>query len=101
MDTKPPRSLKRAPAGIVDRCLHLESMSKTGLPSRAECVMLNKGQHVVDAVKVLDDVPGRRKRHQNKKIAMLRRLSISNAGSRVRKAKTKAKAASHMVGVVR
>ena len=78
MDTKPPRSLRRlirALIGIVDRCLHLESMAKTELPSRVEVT-----NEVMSGLE-------RMKRHHNK-IAMLRRLSM-------------AKAASHIVGVVR
>ena len=66
----------------------LETMAQTGRPSRAEvtdaamsgraeCVMLNKGPHVVEAVRFLDDVLRRMQRHQKKKRAMLRKLSIS------------------------
>jgi pyruvate kinase len=29
----------------------LETLAKTGIPSRAECVMLKKGEHIVDAVR--------------------------------------------------
>ena len=73
----------------------LENMAKTGMPSRAEvtdaamsgraeCVMLNKGPYIVDAVKFLEDVLERMKRHQRKKASMLRRLSISDAKPRTR-----------------
>jgi pyruvate kinase len=66
----------------------LETMSKKGIPSRAEitdaamaeraeCVMLNKGPHIVEAVRVLDDIVGRMKSHQNKKSSKLRALRIS------------------------
>jgi pyruvate kinase len=69
----------------------LEGLAKTGMPtraevtdaamaSRAECVMLNKGPHIVAAVSFLDDVLERMKRHQRKKNSMLRRLSISDLG---------------------
>ena len=34
---------------------------------RAECVMLNKGPHVVSAVRVLDDILRRMQAHQAKK----------------------------------
>ena len=45
----------------------LETLAKTGIPSRAEvtdaamgeraeCVMLNKGEHILDAVRFLDDI---------------------------------------------
>ena len=63
----------------------LESLAKTGVPSRAEitdaamgeraeCVMLNKGPHLCDAVEALDDILRRMQDHQVKKSAMLRRL---------------------------
>lgn len=63
----------------------LETLTKRGLPtraevtdaamaSRAECVMLNKGPHVVDAVRMLDDVLTRMQAHQYKKSPRLRRL---------------------------
>ena len=70
----------------------LETLAQTGRPSRAEvtdaamsgraeCVMLNKGPHVVEAVRFLDDVLRRDQRHQRKKRAMLRKLSISELSS--------------------
>jgi pyruvate kinase len=63
----------------------LESMAKRGLPSRAEitdaamgeraeCVMLNKGPHVLEAIQALDDILLRMEAHQHKKRSMLRRL---------------------------
>lgn len=63
----------------------LESMVKTGTPSRAEatdaamgqraeCVMLNKGPYIVEAVRFLDDVLRRMDRHQAKKTSRLSRL---------------------------
>jgi pyruvate kinase len=63
----------------------LESLAKKGLPSRAEitdaamgeraeCVMLNKGPHLADALSALDDILRRMQDHQVKKSAMLRRL---------------------------
>jgi len=68
----------------------LEQMAQTGTPSRAEvtdaamsgraeCVMLNKGPCIVDAVRFLEGVLARMERHQRKKSAMLRKLSISEA----------------------
>ncbi len=68
----------------------LESLAKTGMPSRAEitdaamgnraeCVMLNKGPHVVQAVHVLADILSRMSAHQSKKSAMLRELHIAQA----------------------
>jgi pyruvate kinase len=63
----------------------LESLAKSGMPSRAEisdaamgnraeCVMLNKGPHIVEAIRVLDNILQRMQAHQNKKRSMLRRL---------------------------
>ncbi len=68
----------------------LEQMAQTGTPSRAEvtdaamsgraeCVMLNKGPCVVDAVRFLESVLARMERHQRKKSSMLRKLAISEA----------------------
>jgi pyruvate kinase len=64
----------------------LETLAKTGRPSRAEitdaamgeraeCVMLNKGPFIVDAVRTLDDILKRMQQHQAKKRALLRALS--------------------------
>ena len=66
----------------------LESLAKTGMPSRseitdaamgerAECVMLNKGPYVVEAVKTLDDILRRMQAHQEKKRSMLRKLRVA------------------------
>jgi pyruvate kinase len=41
---------------------------------RAECVMLNKGPFLRDAVATLDDILQRMQGHQIKKSAMLRKL---------------------------
>jgi pyruvate kinase len=66
----------------------LESLAKKGMPSRAEvtdaamggmaeCVMLNKGAHVVEAVRFLSDVLVRMQGHHDKKRATLRKLGVS------------------------
>ena len=66
----------------------LENLAKRGAPSRAEitdaamgeraeCVMLNKGPHLVEAVRVLDNILCRMEAHQSKKSARLRRLGLS------------------------
>jgi pyruvate kinase len=63
----------------------LETLAKRGLPSRAEitdaamgeraeCVMLNKGPHILEAIEALDDVLNRMQAHQHKKRSMLRQL---------------------------
>ncbi|MDO5652479.1 MAG: pyruvate kinase [Brachymonas sp.] len=67
----------------------LESLAKQGMPSRAEitdaamghraeCVMLNKGPHMLSAVRVLDDILRRMQAHQAKKSAMLRELRLAH-----------------------
>lgn len=63
----------------------LESLVKTGMPSRgdmtdaamagrAECVMLNKGPHVSEAIGALDGLLRRMAEHQSKKTPRLRAL---------------------------
>jgi pyruvate kinase len=63
----------------------LDQLARTGHPSRAEvtdaamgqraeCVMLNKGPHVDDAMVVLDDILRRMSRHQRKKTSLLQPL---------------------------
>jgi pyruvate kinase len=63
----------------------LESLAKTGLPSRAEisdaglgvraeCVMLNKGPYITHAIRTLDDILKRMGGHQAKKRPLLRAL---------------------------
>ncbi len=63
----------------------LETLAKTGLPSRAEitdaamgeraeCVMLNKGPHITEAMRTLDDILRRMQAHQTKKRSLLRAL---------------------------
>jgi pyruvate kinase len=49
-------------------------MTDAAMAERAECVMLNKGPHLGDAVSVLDDVLGRMAAHQSKKTSRLRAL---------------------------
>ncbi|MGE0449302.1 MAG: pyruvate kinase [Vicinamibacterales bacterium] len=67
----------------------LEQLAKDGIPSRAEitdaamsvraeCVMLNKGPNIVEAVRALDDILTRMQGHQRKKSAMLRRLAVAD-----------------------
>jgi pyruvate kinase len=64
----------------------LEQLAKKGQPSRAEitdaamgdraeCVMLNKGPFIDEAVTVLDDVLHRMRRHQYKKVPLLHPLT--------------------------
>jgi pyruvate kinase len=63
----------------------LESLAKTGQPSRAEitdvaasqradCVMLNKGPYIVDAIRVLDDILARIGRVQHRDLTLMRHI---------------------------
>jgi pyruvate kinase len=63
----------------------LDQMAHLGRPSRAEvsdavmggrteCVMLNKGPHIVETVLALNDILYRMSAHQQKKVSLLRRL---------------------------
>ncbi len=66
----------------------LDNMVKNGIPSRAEitdaamgeraeCVMLNKGPYIVEAVTTLADILERMQHHQYKKAPQLRALNIA------------------------
>ena len=66
----------------------LESLIKNGIPTRseisdvvagarAECIMLNKGDYIVEGVKTVDDILSKSEGHNYKKTAMLRALNIS------------------------
>jgi pyruvate kinase len=63
----------------------LDAMARTGIPSRAEvtdaamaeraeCVMLNKGPYIGEAITMLADILGRMQDHMQKKRSLLRRL---------------------------
>ena len=41
---------------------------------RAECIMLNKGPYVIDAIRLLDGILERMQSHQSKKRSLLRQL---------------------------
>ncbi len=49
------------------------------MSERAECVMLNKGPFIREAVATLDDILRRMEAHQSKKRAMLRPLHVAHA----------------------
>jgi pyruvate kinase len=66
----------------------LEGLTKRGHASRAEitdaamsqtaeCVMLNKGPHLPEAVRMLDDILQRMQGHHSKKRSMLRKLHVA------------------------
>ena len=63
----------------------LDTLARTGQPSRAEvsdaamseraeCVMLNKGPHITEAIIALNSILTRMQHHQHKKRSLLRRL---------------------------
>jgi pyruvate kinase len=75
----------------------LETLAKHGMASRAEitdaamahraeCVMLNKGPHILSAVRTLDDILRRMQAHQVKKRAMLRQLRLARSARQRRRA---------------
>jgi pyruvate kinase len=70
----------------------LDTLARTGQPSRAEitdaamseraeCVMLNKGPHITDAIHTLDSILTRMQHHQHKKRSLLRRLQAWDRAS--------------------
>ncbi|HEY7164606.1 MAG TPA: pyruvate kinase [Candidatus Binatia bacterium] len=52
-------------------------ITDAAMAERAECVMLNKGPYVVEAVQVLDDILRRMQGHQTKKFSLMRRLNLA------------------------
>jgi len=67
----------------------LAGLAKSGIPTRAEvtdaamgaraeCVMLNKGPHIVETVRALDNILRRMEAHQEKKSARLRHLAVAD-----------------------
>jgi pyruvate kinase len=66
----------------------LENLAKTGIPTRAEisdvvqggqaeCIMLNKGPYINDAIKMLNNILTRMEAHSFKKKNSLRPLNIA------------------------
>jgi len=79
----------------------LETLARTGLPTRgeitdaamgarAECVMLNKGPHILEAMQTLDDILRRMQAHQSKKRSLLRALKSWDVPARKSARKTTA-----------
>ncbi len=67
----------------------VETLVKTGIPTRAEvsdvtlaakseCIMLNKGPHINEAVSFVGDILSKFEKHVYKKTAILRKLSIAD-----------------------
>lgn len=70
----------------------LESLAKRGAPTRAEitdaawsgraeCVMLNKGPHIADAMSLLDGILTRMERHRDKRTPLMGPLSVASSGA--------------------
>jgi pyruvate kinase len=60
---------------FVKKGIHSRAeMTDAAMSERAECVMLNKGDYLVEGVKILDDVLTRMQTHQLKKTPQLRAL---------------------------
>jgi pyruvate kinase len=78
----------------------LESLAKDGQPSRAEitdaamshraeCVMLNKGPYILEAIHMLDGILRRMHGHQTKKSPALRKLQLVSGFREARKARSR------------
>ncbi len=52
-------------------------ISDAAMSQAAECVMLNKGPFIIEAVRMLDDILQRMQGHQSKKRSMLRKLQLA------------------------
>lgn len=78
---------KLAKKGLASRA----EITDAAMSSRAECVMLNKGPYVVDAVSTLNDILQRMAYHQCKRKGNLRPLSVArkfiNDGLKMKKKK--------------
>lgn len=66
----------------------LEGLAKQGIPTRAEvtdaamgeraeCIMLNKGSHILEATRALSEILDRMQDHQTKKRSLLRKLHLA------------------------
>ena len=66
-----------APIATPTRIPSRAEITDAALSQRAECVMLNKGPHIREAVGVLDDILQRMQTHLTKKRSMLRELKVA------------------------
>lgn len=64
-----------AQKGVATRA----EVTDAAMSVRAECVMLNKGSRIVEAVAALVDILRRMERHQYKKRTLLRRLEVAGS----------------------
>ena len=63
----------RRPAS-AEPCRGRRELADAAMSVRAECVMMNKGPFITDAVVILHDILTRMDAHQYKKVSRLRRL---------------------------
>ena len=56
-------------------------ISDAAMAQRADCVMLNKGAHVLAAIRMLDDILRRMQKHQYKKTARMRKLEVADVNN--------------------
>lgn len=66
-----------AKKGVVSR----PELTDAAMSGRADCVMLNKGPYILQAVHTLDDILRRMQEHQSKKTAQLRGLRLAGYGA--------------------
>jgi len=52
-------------------------ISDAAMSQRADCVMLNKGPHILAAIRMLDNILRRMQKHQYKKTAQLGKLDFT------------------------
>ena len=76
-----PLTIRQATAPLFDRAAILllakRIQTDAAMSARAECVMLNKGPHILAAMRFLNNVLLRMQQHQYKKRDLMRRLEIS------------------------
>ena len=56
----------------------MAEITDAAMGAQAECVMLNKGPQIVEAITALDDILRRMKQHRRKKRSLLPRLVVSD-----------------------
>jgi pyruvate kinase len=66
----------KAKKGLASRA----EVSDAAMSQRADCVMLNKGPHILAAIRMLDNILRRMQAHQCKEIARLGRLDLEQEG---------------------
>ncbi len=65
---------RKAKSGLASRA----EISDAAMSQRADCVMLNKGPHILAAIRMLDNILRRMQAHQYKKTATLRPLTFGD-----------------------